>query len=315
MFNGNLRRKLLIMLGLTVIATVNYFLFAQDNPEKFKDKMDNIKGEVQKITITTDEGETVLEGEEAKMIFDLIKFPPHERLEYFYQVFDDSTMDKDLVFLRQHRPFEKVIRIERDSMRDDDLIFLRERHPHDKMVWMDKGEKMFTIKLSDSCDTGEELMKKIQVEDEDGVKKVTVTTTEDGEENVEVYEGEDADEYLKELHGEGKFFMEFDAPPPDKKLMWLDEDMHKHHIQEMGDKKIVEVEKDDDKTKVTITTFEDGKEKVEVLEGEEADKWLKENEAGDLEFYPEEKTIKVKIEDGKVIIDKNNQKEIIIIEK
>jgi len=80
---------------------------------------------------------------------------------------------------------------------------------------------------------GKKIKKEINVEVNDGVKTVTVTTTEDGEEKVEVYTGDEADEYLKKMkHG--------------KKM--------KIHVSEDGDKKmkrkmiiIKEIDEDSDK--------------------------------------------------------------------
>ncbi|MEE9450856.1 MAG: hypothetical protein V3V72_12470, partial [Ignavibacteriaceae bacterium] len=44
--------------------------------------------------------------------------------------------------------------------------------------------------------------KRINIEIEDGNKKVTITTKENGEEKTEVYEGEEADEYLEKIKSE-----------------------------------------------------------------------------------------------------------------
>ncbi len=45
------------------------------------------------------------------------------------------------------------------------------------------------------------LKKKINVEDKDGKKVVTITTTKDGKEETKTYEGEDAEKFLKEEKG------------------------------------------------------------------------------------------------------------------
>jgi len=55
----------------------------------------------------------------------------------------------------------------------------------------------------------------------------------------------------------------------DDAFEWKDKD---------GDKKKVEVQIEDGKKKVTITTEKDGKEETKILEGEEAAKYLEENE-------------------------------------
>ena len=57
----------------------------------------------------------------------------------------------------------------------------------------------------------------------------------------------------------------------DDKFDWMVKD---------GDKKKIEVQIEDGKKKVTITTEKDGKEETKILEGEEAENYLKENETG-----------------------------------
>jgi len=70
----------------------------------------------------------------------------------------------------------------------------------------------------------------VNVEVEDGVKKVTVTTIKDGNKNVEIYEGEEAEKYLEEMD-EGKADV------------FIDKDGNKTIIK----KKIIIIEEDDDK--------------------------------------------------------------------
>jgi hypothetical protein len=66
----------------------------------------------------------------------------------------------------------------------------------------------------------------------------------------------------------------------DKNVVWVTEE-----VDEDGIEKEVKVEIIDGKKKVTITTTKDGKESVEVLEGEEAEKYLEKN--SDLKFDDE----------------------------
>jgi hypothetical protein len=106
-----------------------------------------------------------------------------------------------------------------------------------------------------------DIKKEVRMEDKDGEKVLTIVTEENGKRTEEVYKGEEADKKLEELmsqHKEGK----------SKETME------------------VKMEEVDGKKKLTIITKKDGKESIEVYEGEEADKKLKELE----EMYPEGNT-------------------------
>lgn len=119
--------------------------------------------------------------------------------------------------------------------------------------------------------------KKIEVEDKNGVKTVKVTTIENGEKTVESYEGAEADAYLKKMEkaeaGEGKQIkIEID--------MDSDNSFNFEH-DFSGDQKSVEVSVENGVKTVTVkTTDEDGNEKVEVYEGEEAEEYLKNEHHG-----------------------------------
>ena len=56
------------------------------------------------------------------------------------------------------------------------------------------------------------------VNEENGEKKVTVTTTENGETKTEVYEGDEADEYLKEHKKDKKFKIKIEDGDSKKKV-------------------------------------------------------------------------------------------------
>ena len=125
----------------------------------------------------------------------------------------------------------------------------------------------------------------------------------DGNENVEVYEGAEAEKFLeKESKGSKKLM--FISEGNDMTTVAVDSD-DLHWISEGAHKEVmkkVNVEVEDGVTKLTITTTEDGKEKVEVFEGEEAEAYIEKMDHG--------KKMKIHIsEDG----DKKVMKEKIII--
>ncbi len=154
---------------LTVTSALFFSLtlFAQDVEKRIKD----IDGEVNKITITTEDGEYTFEGEDAVKLFKKMKSSGNS----FVWHSTDKDGKKKIVFL--------------DS--DD-----KEHHVE---VFGDDADEMIVISEDIDSDI-DGVNKKIKVEVEDGNKTVTVTTKEDGEEKTEVYEGKDADEYIKEMN-------------------------------------------------------------------------------------------------------------------
>jgi hypothetical protein len=157
-------------------------LIAQDLNKKIKD----IEGKVNKITITTEEGEYTFEGNDAE---ELLKKMKSSRNSFVWHGAQKDGKRK-IVFL--------------DS--DDE--------EHHVEVFGEDDENLIII----SKDMNKEIdgtSKKVKVEVEDGNKKVTVTTIENGEEKTEVYEGDGADKYINEMKekhgGEMDIFIEEDT--------------------------------------------------------------------------------------------------------
>ena len=169
-------------LTLFTFSLFSTLLFAQDVNEKMKD----IIGEVNKITITTEKGEYTFEGEDAIQLFKKMKSSGNS----FVWHSGEKDGEKKIVFL--------------DSNNEE----------HHIEVFGGDDEDVFII--SEDID-GEidDMHKKVKVEIEDGNKKVTVTTKENGEEKTEVYEGDEADEYIKKMkekhHGDMDIFIEKDT--------------------------------------------------------------------------------------------------------
>lgn len=119
------------------------------------------------------------------------------------------------------------------------------------------------------------------------IEKITVKV--DGKDVV--FEGKDAEKL-------GHSLKLFSKVP---KLAWISEDdenlngarVMKFRIHDgadlsskSGDQKKVEVKIEDGKKKVTVTTTKDGKEETKIYEGDEAEKFLKENkEENDIDVY------------------------------
>lgn len=169
-----MKNKLFIFIVLALTAFTFTMLHAQSKKE-IKEKLAKLKGEIEKIVISTDEGVVTFEGEEAKEI--------GERLTNFYG-------EKDWIF-----------EIKSDDDKEE-IFILRKGDSKGNINWVtsggdSSGNLIFLEKMKGAS-------KKFQIGVEEGSKKVTVTKIdENGDEITETFEGDEADEYLKELEEEG----------------------------------------------------------------------------------------------------------------
>jgi len=121
----------------------------------------------------------------------------------------------------------------------------------------------------------------VDVEDTDGKKVVIVKKNINGKETIEKYEGEEAEMHMLKMKDEhGMKFISEDGDihiivKDDDDLIWVSND------DDELMKKEINVEVVDGVKKITVTTTNDGEEKVEIYEGEEADKFLETEEHGD----------------------------------
>ncbi len=276
-----------------VIALILFgFISVNAQSDSTKEKLKELDGNITKITIETENSNVDISGEDANILFNKMKTRKAFMIKEMHS--GDSSINvnvdindvdgekvvvvkklidgKEIVKEYKGKNAEKFLK-EHSGINDNDLV-ISDDGEITVIVGMD-GDDLHWISNDDDC-----LSKKIKVEENDGVKKVTVTTTEDGNENIEIYEGEEADEFL-EQHSKGKnkiMFIEDDdittITMDSDNLHWISEDKHN------GITKKVNVEIKDDEKTVTVTTIEDGEEKVEVYEGEEADKYLEKMDHG-----------------------------------
>jgi hypothetical protein len=300
-FNGSIKWFLIALLIPTVIS------FAQTGEKETKEKINNIKGHVEEITITAGGSEFTFSGDEAAEIFEKLK-----------SAYDDKVLVK----------------------------LLKDKGHNEKMVWVTKGdgdvnmtavlEDEFEFNFEDEGADGEKIKKEIKIDMDDGEKKVTVKTTKDGEVTTDVYEGEEAEEFLKKSKHNKKFNIKvFD----DGDLEWVDGDdvqmiFLSEEMEGEGEiEKKIEVSDEDGVKKVTVTTTKDGKEDVKTYEGDEAEEYLEKMNKGNhhkFKFFSgdddviiiDKDKLKIDGEDGdkiiEVIIDKDDDvKEVqkIIIKK
>ncbi|MDZ7763124.1 MAG: hypothetical protein U5K00_01675 [Melioribacteraceae bacterium] len=56
------------ILAILVLSVFTFTILQAQSKEEIKEKLSKLKGEIEKIVISTDEGEVTFEGEEAKEI-------------------------------------------------------------------------------------------------------------------------------------------------------------------------------------------------------------------------------------------------------
>lgn len=99
------------------------------------------------------------------------------------------------------------------------------------------------------------IKKEVRMEDENGVKTLTITTTENGVKSEEIYTGEEAERMMLEME---------------------DELGDEGHDGKMSVRKEVEVNDENGEKKMTIKTTTNGQEKIESFEGKDVDAKVKE---------------------------------------
>ena len=180
--------------GFTLFLSFLFFFFstiqitiAQDN---LYDKIDEITGKVDKITITAHGKEYTFEGTDAEKLFKQMK-QDHTK-SFVWNSSDDSG--------------KKVIILKTDDDEDE--------------IEVESIDDVYIVKSGkDLSDVDEGMTKKVKVEVEDGNKKVTVTTNENGEETTEVYEGKEADEFIEKMKSEhGDMNIQIDSEKDGKKV-------------------------------------------------------------------------------------------------
>ncbi|MDP2035932.1 MAG: hypothetical protein Q8L04_01005 [Ignavibacteria bacterium] len=160
----NQLKAVLIMLFLVLGVT----LYAQD--KESKDKLVDLKGKVEKVTIKVDGKDVVFEGKDAERIAKIAKATGESRA-FIYSTDDDNAPG-----------MKKRIK-----------------------VFTSGGGSKCNVVTSDDFDCKVEgNQKKIKVEIRDGKKSITVTTNNDGKEETKTYEGEEAEKFLKDQGEDGK---------------------------------------------------------------------------------------------------------------
>lgn len=112
-----------------------------------------------------------------------------------------------------------------------------------------------TVKTSENAKSANRVKKEVKMTNENGVKKLTITTDNNGVISEEVYEGEAAEEKLADLQKSNP------------------------NVQDKGETIEVKMTEVNGQKQLKVIKRKDGEESIEVYEGEEAEKKLKELEA------------------------------------
>lgn len=183
MKKNNQLKTALIMLFLVLGITLN----AQD--KEAKDKLADLKGNVEKVTIKVDGKDVVFEGKEAERIVTLAKATSGTKLVQGFKI--------DEADIAQSGNLKKV----EGFKLDESALSSAKKHVR---IFKNGGDKQFTVISSDDLDMkAGENEKKVKVEIVDGKKNITITTNKDGKEETKTYEGEEAERFLKEEGGDG----------------------------------------------------------------------------------------------------------------
>lgn len=183
------------------VTLIFFFLLSSllSAQEALKDKVDLIKGDVDKVTISAGGEQYNFEGDDAKTLFKKMKSALLKSHKFIWHTDDDEIEchDGNIIFLDEDGN-KKIIKIKKDGDEDIDIF------------------------ISNDFDMNEHhgIEKKVKVEIGDGKKKVTVTTKENGEEKTEIYEDEEAEEYLEQMKSEhgSEILIEVDEDGKHKKM-------------------------------------------------------------------------------------------------
>lgn len=243
--------KTKLLFTMLIFSLFSILTFAQAE-KSIKEKLKEVK-EAKKITITTDKGEVVFEGDEADKVLEKLKSKEMKRIKI--------VTDGDEILTEDFEGIDGENVMIWKSEGGEEKIIKHKGKGHKMMMFMDDDDDIKFIENNKTV--------KVEVNEDNGEKTVTVKTKENGEEKVETYKGKEAEEYLKKMEKDNEMIIdvEFDS---DEDFNWVSSDSDSNQIE-----KRVEVKIEDGKKKVTVTTTKNGEDKVEVFEGDEADKFLK----------------------------------------
>ena len=193
-----MRTKILTIQIFILFLSATLVMAQKDN--SLNDKLNNIKGEVNKIVISTDKGDVTFEGDDAKKIFKNMKANKVKKIKWISEDGEDIDVDgENVMIFKSDKGGKHIIKEFKDA---DNVIIMKHGDDEDFDI-IEDGKTV-----------------KVEVEEENGEKKVTVTTNEDGDEKVETFEGKEADEYLDKMESEHEMIIDVDVDS-DEDNIWI----------------------------------------------------------------------------------------------
>lgn len=210
---------------ITVKTDKGSFIFEGAEAEKLLKRMQQVSHKV-KVKLFSDDAENLSVGKGTKIIVfnDEDADIDSDNINVWVEKLeDDDEHKKDVdVEVKNGKKFLTVTTNENGKKKikvytgKDADKYLKENKDKDvhhlKLDKIKKGQKLIWVEKeedSEDNDVGEKIEKKIKVEDKNGVKTITVTTTENGKSRVKTYSGKDAEEFLDKMEKDMDFNIKF----------------------------------------------------------------------------------------------------------
>jgi len=249
---------------LQITITLLFFGIVLINAQskETKEKLNNLKGDAVKITIETTDDEIDIEGEDAAVLLKRMKSNKNIMIKKLSR--GDKDKHGNMMFFEkngEHGDKQITVDVDIEDKDGEKIVVIKKIVDGKETVTEYKGEEaekfmkshstgesgmefisesgehiILNIDVDDltwvSEDCSDNIEKKVNVEVNNGVKKVTVTTkVKDGEEKVEVYEGAEADEYLEKMEEGHKMEFQFsedgDKTMKKKKIIIIEKEEEK----------------------------------------------------------------------------------------
>ncbi len=223
------------------------YSFAQSS--ETKEKLKNLKGDVTKITVETTEGKVELTGEDAESAFAKLKSSKSNSFVFIHDGDEDDLGKKIFVNVNiDDKDGDKIVVI-KEKVEGKETVeeykgeeaekFIKEhggKNGDIRVIVADDDDDLVWVTKNDSGSVEQN----VNVEVENGVKKITVTTVKNGRKNVEVYEGEEAEKYLEKMEKDGsQVFIDDDGNKTiiKKKIIIIEENDHDSNDNDDNNKK------------------------------------------------------------------------------
>lgn len=225
----------------------------------------------------------------------------HKKMLLFFSTFLVLTILNPITFGQTKKELNKKIdniegKVERISIQTDKgIVNFTGKEAEEILKKLKKKEHKFAFSFNDHSFFDDDdcifevnfgktgFKKSVEVKEVDGKKEVTIKTTKDGRTTIKTLKGKEAEEYLDKKDKHLKHFSWFKKGG--KKIQikiknfkgGLKDEMKKyfrHHKNDIGVEKTIDIKIKDGVKEVTVITTNDGKKTVNVYKGKEAEEYL-----------------------------------------